>query len=161
MLSQTTTVPVLKLSLLLTVYMGLSFALFLGISNTLLGGIVYLFWLLPLYGALLLGVWILALRHRQKLARIKIWLWLVIGILQIATLLTSPGNCYGVKQGDRCYSNLQIVASDVSRAGPNDVAHWQLVEDAFPGLAIAYGLSLAAGISTITYVEKLSLPKQR
>lgn len=157
MLSQTIATPVLKISLLLTAYMGLSFALFLGISNTLIGGIVYLFWLLPLYGALLLGIWILAFRHRQKLARMKVWLWLVIGVLQMATLLTSPGNCYGVKQGDRCYSNLQILASDVSRTGPNDATHWSLIEDGFAGLAIAYGLTLAAGIATTTYVEKSRL----
>jgi hypothetical protein len=136
----------IKLGLLLTIYLCLSFSLFLTTSFTVTAGILYLFLLLPFYGILCLCCWIYIWQNRSKTAKLKPWIWGIVLVLQIFTMLTSPGNCYGVKQGDRCYSNLQVLISNLPREGPNNVPHWQLVEDVFPGLLAAYGMALLAAI---------------
>lgn len=76
--------------------------------------------------------------------------------LQLATILTSPGNCFGAKQGDRCYSNLQVLAGNVSRTGQNNVSHWRLVEDAFPGFVIAYDVAMIVGLWRVSVVRSHS-----
>ena len=107
----------IKLGCLFSGYLCLSLVIFFGVSNTVLSGIFYIFFLLPLYGVVLLGAWYFIWRYRTRRARVKWWIWGVVLGLQIATLLASPGNCYNVKQGDRCYSNLQILVSDMPPTG--------------------------------------------
>jgi hypothetical protein len=143
----------IKLGLLLTLYLCLSFGLFMVTSFTITAGILYLFLLLPFYGLLLLICWIIIWRNRSQTAKIKWGIWSLVLVLQIATILASPGNCYGVKQGDRCYSNLQVIVSNLPRTGPNSVPHWQLVEDAFPALLAAYGVALVIGVRQTKVVE--------
>ena len=136
----------INLGLVLTTYLLSSFLLFTITSTTINGAIVYIFLLLPFYTTILLAWWILALQNRTKTARINYRLWGIVLALQIATMLASPGNCFGVKQGDRCYSNLQILVGDAPRNGPGDLAHWNLVEDSFYGLAAAYGVAVLIGV---------------
>ena len=134
-------IGLLKLGLLLTAYCGLSLVLFFLASNTIIGWIIYFVLLLPFYGLVLLGGWIFVWINRRRTARLS-WLWALVLALQVAVLLTSPGNCYGSKQGDRCYSNLQVLFGNVARTGYHDVPHWRLAEDAFPGLVAAYDASM-------------------
>jgi hypothetical protein len=136
----------IKLGFLLTLYLCLSFGLFLVTSFTVTAGILYLFLLLPFYGLLLLICWSVIWLNRSQTAKIKWGIWSLVLVLQIATILASPGNCYGVKQGDRCYSNLQVIVSNLPRTGPNSAPHWQLVEDAFPALLAGYGVALVIGV---------------
>ncbi len=148
----------IKFGVLLTIYLCLSFLLFLTTSFTVAAGILYLFLLLPFYGILWLGCWIFIWQNRSKTAKLKPWIWGIVLVLQIVTMLTAPGNCYGFKKGDRCYSNLQVLVSNLAREGPNTAPHWHLVEDAFPGLLAAYGVALLAAILK-TKVEARSNPQ--
>ena len=136
----------IKLGLALTAYFLISFLLFFITSNTIIGAIVYLFLLLPICAAMLLGWWILALQNRTKAVRINYQIWGVVLALQIATMLVSPGNCFGAKQGDRCYSNLQILIGGAPRSGSSSLVHWRFVEDSFYGLAAAYGAAVLVGV---------------
>jgi hypothetical protein len=145
-----------KLGWALTVYLFLSFALFLTTSNTIGGWIIYLFLLLPFYGIVLLGWWFFVLQNSTKTAKIKYWIWSIILVLQIATILTSPGNCFGIKQGNRCYSNLQILLGDVPSTGPSSSPHWNEVEDAFLGLLAAYGVALVVGLSRTSVAKSIN-----
>lgn len=145
-----------KLGWALTVYLCLSFTLFLTTSNTIIGGIIYFFLLLPFYGVVLLGWWVWVWKNRTKTAKIKYWIWSIVLVLQISTILASPGNCFGAKQGTRCYSNLQILLSDVPSTGPSSSPHWNQVEDAFLGLLAAYGVALVVGLSRTSIVKSIN-----
>lgn len=138
----------MKLGWIFTLYVCLSFILFLLTSNTINGGIIYIFLLLPFYLIALLVYWLIIIQSPTKSGRIKYWIWSIVLALQIATMLTAPGNCYGTKQGERCYSNLQVLLSDIPRTGPSSAPHWSLVEDAFLGFVAAYILALVFGLSS-------------
>ena len=143
-----------KLGWLLTVYLCLSLGLFIAASFTINGAIIYIFILPQFYGAVLLWWWLRVWQNRTKVGNLKQWIWHIVLALQILAMLVSPGNCFGAKQGDRCYSNLQILVSDVSRTGPNLAPHWTFVEDAFPGLVLAYGVAIVVGLKNVSIVEK-------
>lgn len=145
----------MKLGWALTVYLGLSFVLFLIQSNTISGWSIYLFLLLPFYGIILVLGWSWVWKNRTQKAKIKYWIWGVVLVLQGATILTSPGNCFGVKQGSRCYSNLQILLGDVPKTGFSSSPHWTLVEDAFLGFLLAYGVALVIGLLQTSVVNRL------
>lgn len=147
----------IKLGWALTVYLFLSFALFLTTSNTIGGGIIYLFLLLPFYGIVLLGWWLFVWQNRNKTAKIKYWIWSIILVLQVATILTSPGNCFGIKQNNsRCYSNLQILLGYAPSTGPSSSPHWNEVENAFLGLLVAYGVALVVGLSCTSLAKSIN-----
>lgn len=135
-----------KFGLGFTAYILFSFSLFLAASNTISGGIVYLFLLLPFYGVVLLLTWIFIAKNRTRTVKIKYKIWGIVLLLQLAALLTSPGNCYGVKQGSRCYSNLQVLIENIPRTGYSNLPHWTLVEDAFLGFLLGYAIALLWGI---------------
>ena len=142
----------IKLALPLTIYVFLSFILFFVVSNTIAGGIFYLFLLLPFYVTIVLAWWLASWQNRHKrfnLGNFKYWILGVVLALQVATLLVSPANCYGIKQGSRCYSNLQVVLSNVPRSGASNAPHWEQVEDSFVGFLLAYMISLATGLLVI------------
>jgi hypothetical protein len=134
----------------LTGYFCLSFVLFLALSNTIAGGIFYIFLLLPFYALVLLFWWIYVWSNRTRSARPKYWTWILVLVLQIATILTSPGNCYMFKQGANCYSNLQVIFGGVPRIGPSSAPHWKAAEDAFIVSLVAYGAAVVLGLVTIT-----------
>ena len=136
----------IKLGWILTIYICLSFILFLTISFTIDGWIIYLLLLLPFYLVVLLTSWFFIIQNHDKTGQIKYWIWSIVLALQALTILASPGNCYGTKQGARCYSNLQILLSDVPRTGPSSAPHWVLIENAFLGFLAAYGLALVISI---------------
>jgi len=142
-------IKMVKLGWALTAYLFLSFILFLSASNTIAGGIIYLFILLPFYGIVLLGAWLFIGRNRTKTARIKYRIWIIVLALQVATILVSPGDCYGFKQGDRCYSNLQILISG------RNLPHWKLVEDAFLGFVLAYGVAVVVALFSTSFVKNI------
>lgn len=137
----------LKVGGLLTLYLGASLILFMVASNTINGAIIYLLALLPIYGAVLIVGWILAWQRRHQPLRLHYGLWGVVLALQLATLLTSPANCFRAKEGARCYSNLQVLVGSVPRTGESSAPHWILVEDAFPGVLIAYDVALILGVT--------------
>ena len=137
----------IKLGFLWTGYLILSFVLFLLAAFTINAGIVYIFVLLPLYGLALLFGWLRLLKHRNKRAQFSHSIWFTIIVLQIAVLLTSPGNCYMVNQGARCYSNLQILFGNIPRFGMViNVPHWIIVEDSFYRFVLAYYAALITGV---------------
>ncbi|BAB78193.1 hypothetical protein ACN23B_27505 (plasmid) [Anabaena sp. FACHB-709] len=135
-----------KFGLGFTAYILLSFSFFLAASNTIIGGIVYFFLLLPFFGVILLLTWIFIVKNRTRTVKIKYKIWGIVLGLQLAVLLTSPGNCYGVKQSGRCYSNLQILIENIPPTGYSNLPHWTLVEDAFLGLLLGYAIALLWGI---------------
>ncbi|NJK52010.1 MAG: hypothetical protein HC936_02840 [Leptolyngbyaceae cyanobacterium SU_3_3] len=145
-----------KFGWILTVYLCLSFALFLITSYTIAAWIIYLFLLPPFYGVVLRGCWVWIWKNRTLTAKIKYWIWGIVLVLQIATILASPGNCFGVKQGAQCYSNLQILLSDVPRTGPSNSPHWKQVEDAFLGLLAAYGVALVVGLLRTSIAKSIN-----
>uniref|UniRef100_B8HTT9 Uncharacterized protein n=1 Tax=Cyanothece sp. (strain PCC 7425 / ATCC 29141) TaxID=395961 RepID=B8HTT9_CYAP4 len=138
--------PLINLSWVFTAYLCLSFLIFLATSNTMLGWILYLFLLLPFFGFILLVWWLFAWQNRNKTARVKFWVWSIVLGLQVATIVVSPGNCYGFSQGNTCYSNFQILAGQAPPSGPSDAPHWKPIEDAFPGLLMAYGVAVLVGM---------------
>ncbi len=136
----------IKLGWYLTFYVILSWLLFLFTAPTILGWIAFFFVLPYFYGILLLCWWIFVHRNRNKNPRVKPWIWVTISILQLATILTAPGSCFGVKQGDRCYSNIQYLLSP-------DKPHWTLVEDAFWGFLLAYCIAVCLGFFRLSFVQ--------
>ncbi|PZU95669.1 MAG: hypothetical protein DCE90_12095 [Pseudanabaena sp.] len=142
-----------KLGWALTVYIFVSFILFLITSFTSLGWITYGLMLLPIYAIILLVWWLIVWQNRTREARIKYWSWSIALVLQVATMLASPGNCYGWSQGASCYSNLQIFLENLPRNEPINIPHWKSVENNFPRLVLAYGLSVAVALLS-TSIEK-------
>jgi len=140
--------------LVLTAYIFLSLILFLTTSFTITGWIVYGLLLLPFYATILLVSWLMIWQNRTKAARIKYWIWSIVLVLQVATILASPGNCYGVKHGASCYSNIQILLGNVPRNGFSNIPHWKQIEDAFSGLLLAYGASVVVGLATTSITEE-------
>ncbi|MBM0745276.1 hypothetical protein JOY44_27785 (plasmid) [Phormidium sp. CLA17] len=139
----------IKFGLVLTIYFCLSVVLFLIASNTIIGFIVYTVVLYPLYAIALAWLWTIVLQSRTKTFRIKYRIWSIALALQVATILMSPGNCFRAKDGAPCYSNLQILLGNAPRSGPSDIPHWTLVEHAFPGLLLAYGVAILVGLWSV------------
>ena len=140
-----------KLGFFFTGYLFVSLAIFLLLSFTINGWIVYGLFLLPCYGLALIVGWLRLLKHRHQTARFKHGVWLTIMALQMGVVLTSPGNCYMAKQGASCYSNLQIFFGNVPRLGATTVPHWTIAEHAFYGLLVAYAIALALGLWTTSF----------
>ncbi|WP_071527308.1 hypothetical protein [Nodosilinea nodulosa] len=138
-----------KLGWAVTIYIFVSFFLFLMTSFTSLGWIVYGLIILPIYAAILLVWWLMVWQNPTKGVRIRYWIWSIVLVLQVSTILASPGNCYGWTQGANCYSNLQIFLGDVPRSGSSNIPHWKPLENNFPVLALAYGVSLVVALSFI------------
>jgi hypothetical protein len=139
----------IRLGWAFTAYVCLSFILFLVVSNTIPGFIFYFLLLLPFYVLTTALWWVFVWQNRTKVGQINYWVWSVVIGLQIATLLASPGNCYGFKQGSSCYSNLQILLGGVAQNTPSQLPHWPFVESAFPFLLIIYGISIIFGLSSV------------
>lgn len=139
----------IKFGLVLTIYFCLSAVLFLIASPTIISVIVYFVLLYPLYAIALAWLWIIVLQNHTKTLRIKYWIWSIALALQAVTILISPGNCFRAKEGAPCYSNLQILLGNAPRSGPGDIPHWTLVENAFPGLLLAYGVSVLVGVWSV------------
>lgn len=142
-----------KLGWALTVYIFVSFILFLITSFTSLGWITYGLMLLPIYAIILLVWWLIVWQNHTRGARIRYWIWSIVLVLQVATILASPGNCYGWSQGANCYSNLQMFLGNVPRNEPSKISHWKPIENNFPTLILAYGLSVAVALLS-TSIEK-------
>lgn len=140
------TITMIKFGIAFTAYIFLSTALFLSSSFTINAWIVYGLTLLPLHAGVLLAGWIIVWRNRRKSVRIPYRIWIVVLLLNIATILASPGNCYGTKQGERCYSNLQILFGGVPKYGPSSLPHWGFVDNAFFGILFAYCVAVILGV---------------
>lgn len=146
--------PIVHLGLALTVYCTLSFILFFATSFTINGWILYLVVLPLLHGGLVLGSWASIFGHRPRIAHVRWRIWGVILALQIATMIVSPGNCYGTTSHGLCYSNLQVLVGNVPRTGPSNAPHWPLVENSFPGFLLAYSVALTRGVTSILVVRR-------
>lgn len=155
MLNVKSPIAIVKFGWAVTVYLVLSFILFLTTSFTMMGWIIYLFLLLPIYSIILLGLCFFVWRNRSKSIQVKCWIWQIVLVLQLATIIVSPGNCYGFTQGDRCYSHLQILAGGAPNQGfsATPIPHWKIVEDSFLGVTVAYGVALTIGIFSSSLVE--------
>lgn len=138
----------LDLGWIFTLYVFFSLALFFATSFTILGWIIYGLFLLPAYAIILLVWWLVVWENRDRKARLRPWLWVIVLLLQAAAILASPGHCYGWKQGSRCYSNLQVLVGHAPRGGGSaKIPHWTVVEDNFHTLVLAYGASLAVALA--------------
>ncbi|OKH13783.1 hypothetical protein [[Limnothrix rosea] IAM M-220] len=136
----------MKLGLAWTAYLILSFAIFLGLSNTLHAAIAYIFLLAPFYGVIGIIGGAISLKNRHKIPIFNRVIWIIIFILQSLISLTAAGNCYNFKQGSPCYSNLQILIGNAPRFGASDIPHWIIVEHAFFGFLAAYAVALVMGV---------------
>ncbi|TAD76251.1 MAG: hypothetical protein EA001_12575 [Oscillatoriales cyanobacterium] len=130
-------------------YLLFSTILFMGSSFTMLAWIVYLFLLLPVYGGLLIVLLTLTHRYRGWRLRVRSPLAIITGMTQILAIITSPGNCYGFKQGNQCYSLAQVWWGNVGEISfQNQPPHWTAIEQAFyPLLAIHVAMLL---LTTVT-----------
>lgn len=119
-------------------YILFSTILFMGSSFTMLAWIVYLLFLLPFYGGLLIGVLALTSRYRGHRLQVRSSFAIITVIAQMLAVITSPGNCYGFKQGNQCYSLAQVWWGNVGEISfQNQPPHWTVIEQAFyPLLAI-------------------------
>jgi hypothetical protein len=146
-------IAMVELGWVLTGYIFVSFILFLITSFTTLGWIIYGLMLLPIYSIILLVWWLIVWQNHTKRARIRYWIWVIVLVLQVLTILASPGNCYGWSQGASCYSNLQIFLGHAPRNGSSNIPHWKPVENNFHTLVLAYGVSVVVALSG-TSIEK-------
>ena len=78
-----------KLGFFFTGYLFISLAIFLLLSFTINGWIVYGLFLLPFYGLVLIVGWLRLLKHRHQTARFKPGVWLTVMALQMGVVLTS------------------------------------------------------------------------
>jgi hypothetical protein len=80
--------------------------------------------------------------------RFKWWILGIILSLQLATIITSPADCYRFLQGDRCQSKLNILMKRARPPSGEIVPHWTLVEDyLFPGFLVSYLTVLTVAVA--------------
>ncbi|AFY66443.1 hypothetical protein [Geitlerinema sp. PCC 7407] len=127
-----------------------SWGLFMAAAFTIAGGIFYLFLLGPFYLlclALLIG-WCVG-RQPKRVRYRRLWL-LPIAAMQVLTLLTSPASCYGIKQGNACYSLLQSwITTENLQTMQGGPPHWTLFEALFPWSFLAYVITLILFLGTL------------
>lgn len=127
-----------------------SWVLFVAAAFTVAGGIFYLFLLGPFYLICVVLLLVGCIGRQPKRVRYR-RLWLIpIAVMQILTLLSSPASCYGVKQGNACYSLLQSWLTtenlQTMQGGP---PHWTLFEALFPWSFLAYIITLSVFLATL------------
>jgi hypothetical protein len=131
-------------------YLLLSTLLFMGSSFTMLAWIVYLFFLLPFYGFLILLLAALTSRYRGYRLQVKPLFLVLVLVSQILAIIVSPGNCYGFKQGNQCYSLAQVWWGNLGEISfQNQPPHWSAIEQSFLPLLVIYGFLLVLSISTL------------
>ena len=131
-------------------YLLFSVILFMGSSFTMLAWIVYLFFLLPFYGGLLILLLALTTRYRGRRLQVRSSFALITGITQVFAIITSPGNCYGFTQGNQCYSLAQVWWGNVGEISfQNQPPHWTAIEQAFYPLIAIHIAMLVVVIATL------------
>jgi hypothetical protein len=131
-------------------YLLLSTLLFMGSSFTMLAWIVYLFFLLPFYGFLILLLAALTSRYRGYRLQVKPLFLILVLVSQTLAIIVSPGNCYGFKQGNQCYSLAQVWWGNLGEISfQNQPPHWSAIEQSFLPLLVIYGFLLVLSISTL------------
>ncbi len=138
-------IPALPFAIAFSLYLVVSFGLLMSV-NTLPAALIYTFLLLPFQvvcGAYGVGV---AITHRRRLlVKLKYFGWALLA--QGTTFLSSPASCDGFKQGERCYSLVQLWATQGFQFQKTPLLdpttpHWRGVEILFlPSLAF-YAFSL-------------------
>ncbi len=107
-----------------------------GMANTIPAWLVYIFILLPFYLLwiiYLIGISIENSKNQKVTIRYrKFWLYSIVAF-QILTILSSPANCYGWKQGKACYSLIQALLTNVE----DNPTHW-IIESMFPVFFFLY-----------------------
>lgn len=122
----------------------------MGSSFTMLAWIVYLFFLLPFYGGLLILLLALTTRYRGYRLQVRSPFALIAITAQILAIVTSPGNCYGFTQGNQCYSLAQVWWGNVGEISfQNQPPHWTAIEQAFYPLIAIYLAMLVVVIVTL------------
>jgi hypothetical protein len=105
-------------------------------ANTIPAWLVYIFILLPFYLLwiiYLIGISIENSKNQKVTIRYrKFWLYSIVAF-QILTILSSPANCYGWKQGKACYSLIQALLTNVE----DNPTHW-IIESMFPVFFFLY-----------------------
>lgn len=122
-------------------YVITSVILHFGIANTIPAWLFYLFLLLPFYLlclVYLVGISIEHWKQRQTTIRYRKFLLYPVVIFQILTILFSPTNCYGWKQGKACYSFIQSLLVNVQ----TNPLHWKIIDLMFPVALLVYVISL-------------------
>jgi hypothetical protein len=132
----------------LTGYLVLSLIILLATSFTTLGWIIHGLILLPIFSIVLVVWWLIASQTRTSRVRVRWWTWALVLLLQVATILVSPGNCYGWSQGKGCYSNLQILMGRAPRTGPAEASPWKPIASHVHSVALAYAACVVLAVSS-------------
>jgi hypothetical protein len=131
-------------------YLLFSLILFMGSAFTMLGWMVYLFFLLPFYGGLLIVLLALTHRYRGRRLQVRSPFAITAGITQVLAIITSPGNCYGFTQGNQCYSLAQVWWGNAREISfHNQPPHWTAIEQAFYPLLAIHVAMLVVTIATL------------
>ena len=135
---------------LVLLYLLLSTTVFFGVANTIYGWLVYIFGLLPFFVLMLLSLAMLAQGWRGRRVQVRPVPALLVILSQILTILCSPGNCYGFKQGYTCYSIAQVWFGQVGeitfRQRP---IHWTAIENGFIPCLVVYCLALVIALVSV------------
>ncbi|HEY9625432.1 MAG TPA: hypothetical protein V6C78_34250 [Crinalium sp.] len=138
-------------------YVFFSFVIYLITANTIPAWIVYLFVLAPFY--LLCAAHVISVAWTKRNCSVQLrknLLWITF-VFQGLMIASSPGSCYGVNQGQACYSFIQALFVDLftnenlRQFGPN-VMHWSYVESAFPFMVGLYMLSMIFVLGLLHFV---------
>lgn len=132
----------------LTAYLLISLIVLFATSFTTLGWIIHGLILLPIFLIVLVVWWLIAGQTRASRVRIRSWTWAIVLLLQVATILVSPGNCYGWSQGKSCYSNLQILMNQAPATGPGKMAPWTSIGSHVHTVALAYAGSVVLAVAS-------------
>jgi hypothetical protein len=122
-------------TLFFILYAFLSIAIHLSIAFTAYAFIIYLFSLLPFYGIssiILLSITFSSMGKRRKIVRYRAFLLLPVFLSQIITILTSPSDCRGWFQGNRCRSFIQAYLNNIqNNSGNPDLSFGENIESMF------------------------------
>jgi hypothetical protein len=132
-----------QFAILFSLYVVVSTVLCFGVANTIGAAIFYLPLVVPLYGLSLVMMLVLGITKRRHAIRFsRSLVYCVLG-LQALMVLSSPANCFGMKQGDPCYSFVQLwfvrlFTTETVETMHLTVLHWTWIEQSFPVFVLLY-----------------------
>lgn len=138
----------------LTGYLFVSLVLLFATSFTTLGWIIHGLILLPIFSIVVIVWWWIAGQNPAGRVRVRYWIWAIVLVLQVATILVSPGNCYGWNQGKSCYSNLQIVMGRAPATGPGTTPAWKPLASNVHTVALAYAVSVVVAVASTSIASE-------
>jgi hypothetical protein len=147
-------VPPIPFMIAYSIYMLVSLGIAFGV-NTIPAVLIYTFLLLPFQLICIAYAIAFGYRHRHQSCQINLRLLGLAVLCQGLMVLTSPASCYGFKQGDSCYSLLQMLTANVV-AGRSlgtlldpTTPHWHWLERLFPVMLLGYGVVMGGFLATM------------